>query len=316
MDLASEAVESLSMEESEEVPLGDEDNNAEVDKISKMRNDLEKLQKHEKDLTEEVMANTAATRCIEQEFELLKAAAEMGLDDLHPVEFYIDQLNEQIEASKKNVLELDSQWNNYRQPLEEKKKSIEDSLYSEIPEAQGKLHKLRELDLERESVLSEIRRREKEHSKLCRDLEKQGRQPSRQSYIERVKEITKNSRKQDGDIERILKETRELQLESNSIQERLHRTYAVLDEVVFREAKKDPVGRQAYRLLTSIHECFEQISEKILTSDRVGREVAEHEKKLEALTSSRGLNIEKLQADLDAIRQENQLLAQQHLQDN
>ena len=57
---------------------------------------------------------------------------------------------------------------------------------------------------------------------------------SRGSHIQRIKEITKNSRKQDADIERILKETRELQLESNSIQERLHRTYAVVDEMVFR----------------------------------------------------------------------------------
>lgn len=57
---------------------------------------------------------------------------------------------------------------------------------------------------------------------------------SRRSYIERIKEITKNSRKVDADIERILKETRELQLESNSIQERLHRTYAVVDDMIFR----------------------------------------------------------------------------------
>lgn len=57
---------------------------------------------------------------------------------------------------------------------------------------------------------------------------------SRRSYIERIKEITKNSRKVDTDIERILKETRELQLESNSIQERLHRTYAVVDDMIFR----------------------------------------------------------------------------------
>lgn len=76
--------------------------------------------------------------------------------------------------------------------------------------------------------------REDELSKLSTDLEKQPKVASRKSYIERIKEITKNSRKQDADIERILKDTRELQLESNSIQERLHRTYAVVDEMVFR----------------------------------------------------------------------------------
>lgn len=68
-------------------------------------------------------------------------------------------------------------------------------------------------------------------------MEKQQKVASRKSYIHRIKEITKNSGKQDADIERILKETREVQLESNSIQESLHRTYAIADEIVFRYGK-------------------------------------------------------------------------------
>lgn len=70
--------------------------------------------------------------------------------------------------------------------------------------------------------------------KLAADLKKQPEVASRRSYIERIKEITKNSGKLDSDIERILRDTRTLQLESNSIQESLHRTYAVIDEIVFR----------------------------------------------------------------------------------
>lgn len=76
--------------------------------------------------------------------------------------------------------------------------------------------------------------REEENLKLSADLEKQQKAASRKSYTDRIKEITKNTRKQDADIERILKDTREIQLESNSIRERLHRTYAVADEIVFR----------------------------------------------------------------------------------
>ena len=81
-----------------------------------------------------------------------------------------------------------------------------------------------------------------------------------------------------------------------------------------REAKKDTVGQQAYRLLTSIHESFEQITEKILATDRIRREMADREKKLAAM-ASRSLNVDKLQADLDAILKENEYLEQQ-LQDN
>lgn len=76
--------------------------------------------------------------------------------------------------------------------------------------------------------------REEECAKLAGDMKKQPKVAPRKSYIERITEITKNSRKLDTDIERILKETRELRLESNSIEERLHRTYAVVDETIFR----------------------------------------------------------------------------------
>jgi len=74
-----------------------------------------------------------------------------------------------------------------------------------------------------------------------------------------------------------------------------------------REAKRDLVGRKAYRLLTSLHDCFGQISEKILTTDRISREMTELEKKLAAM-ASRSLNVDKLQADLDAIVKENECL--------
>lgn len=54
---------------------------------------------------------------------------------------------------------------------------------------------------------------------------------------------------------------------------------------MYREGKKDTVGRQAYKLLTSIHESFEQITEKILATDRIRREMADREKKLAAMAS-------------------------------
>ncbi|EOY11956.1 Uncharacterized protein TCM_030590 [Theobroma cacao] len=62
---------------------------------------------------------------------------------------------------------------------------------------------------------------------------------SRRSYTEWIKKSTKNSGELDADIERILRGTRELQLESNSIQERLQLMF------ICGEVKKDPVRRRA-----------------------------------------------------------------------
>ncbi|XP_020583942.1 coiled-coil domain-containing protein 22 [Phalaenopsis equestris] len=193
--------------------------------------------------------------------------------------------------------------------LEEERMKLEQTFNSEQPEEKEKLIQLKEIEQEIEATLAEISKREAEHLDLLIELEQQPKLPFRKSYVDRITEITKNSRKLDADVIQILKETRELQLESNSIQERLNRTYAVVEEIVFREAKKDAVGRQAYRLLTSIHDNFLQIADTILATDRAQREAACLEQKIAAF-SSRYLDIAKLQADLDSIRKENKLLEQ------
>ncbi|KAL2945036.1 Coiled-coil domain-containing protein 22 [Bienertia sinuspersici] len=258
---------------------------------------------------EEATVKDLESRPLVEKHELLKEARRLALDNEHSVGSYTEQLHEQISTRKKNLQELENQRDIDKKSLEEKRWKLLESLCENKPESQVKLQKLKEINKEMNSVLSEIKRREEECAKLAGDLEKQPKVASRRSYIERITEITKNSRKLDTDIERILKDTRELKIESNSIEERLHRTYAVVDEKIFREAKKDPVGRQAYRILTNIHESFEKIREQILEADKAQREVAELEAKLSAI-AFQSLDKDKLQADLDAMKRENK-----HLED-
>lgn len=47
---------------------------------------------------------------LDEELELLKAAMEMVFDEQHPVEFYIEQLNDQVEAKRHKLKELESKW--------------------------------------------------------------------------------------------------------------------------------------------------------------------------------------------------------------
>lgn len=249
-------------------------------------------------LTEEVVSSSIHSA--EEDFvarDLLKEEVEMACDEQKHNDSHITQLNEQIDAKRHKLAKLESKWKAIIKPLEEKKRNLEEALCATLPMSE-----------ELESILLETKQREEEVSKLSTEVEKVAKLATRKSYIERMKEITKNSRKQDIDIEGILKETRELQLESNMIQERLHRTYAVLDETLLREAKKEHVvGEEAHILVTGIHESFEEISEKILATDRARRETTHLETKLSSI-ATRTLNVDKLQADLDAIRKENQYL--------
>ncbi|CAL9118861.1 unnamed protein product [Musa acuminata var. zebrina] len=276
----------------------------------KLRNETECLKDQEKSLKEKTQSKVFEIQGLEAEYELLKAAVKMAFDDQHSIELCLKELNEQAEARRGNLVKLEMQWNALKGTAEVRPLLLEQSIHAQKPELQERLLKLKEIKQVTEATMSEIHRREVEHAELIVELDKLPKVPSRKYYIDRVTEITKNSWKQDTDLHRILKEIREVQLESNSIQERLHRTYAVVEETVFRDAKNDPVGRQAYRLLTSIHDIFEQIVEKIRSTDKARKEGAEQEKKLAAI-SSRNFDIRKLQADLDSIRKENELLEQQ-----
>lgn len=67
------------------------------------------LRSQEKLLIEEVTFKISESQNLEEEYNLLKSAIEMIFDDQHPVDFYIEQLNEQIESGKYNLQELESQ---------------------------------------------------------------------------------------------------------------------------------------------------------------------------------------------------------------
>ncbi|XP_010462447.1 PREDICTED: coiled-coil domain-containing protein 22-like isoform X2 [Camelina sativa] len=265
------------------------------------------LQNQHNLLLEELESGSSELFSLDSELELLKMAAERLLADKKPGGSYLEQLNQQLVIKRCNITDIKKQWDDVRLTLETKKLRLLDQLHIEEPEAKEKFHKLRKTELDLQSLSSEIQKREDERCNLYNELERQPKAAPRKSYIHGIKEITKNSRKLDTDIQRISGETRELQLESNSIRERLHRSYAVVDEMVTREVRRDPAVRQVYKLLTSIHSIFEQISEKILMTDRFRRETADYEKKLGSITA-RGMSLEKLQADLDAIRKENDSL--------
>ena len=71
---------------------------------------INKLQSQEKVLLEELNAKSLELARLEEEHELLKAAVEMAFDNQHPIDFYIVQLNEQIDAKRHNLVQLESQW--------------------------------------------------------------------------------------------------------------------------------------------------------------------------------------------------------------
>lgn len=75
-----------------------------------LRNKSESLKNQEKMMMEAKQVKALEVQSLESEHELLKAAMEMALDEQHSVGFYIEKLNEQVEAKRQSLMDLESQW--------------------------------------------------------------------------------------------------------------------------------------------------------------------------------------------------------------
>lgn len=237
-------------------------------------------------------------RQLEGEMAVLREAVQLGLDPSNPNA--ISELQEELSQGEEHMASLQAEWEAVRQPLEEKKASLERERLSSEGELASKATKLKELRHQLLNSTEKLRVREQQAWTLETDLKEISSRPKRASYVHRITELVKNSQKQETDIAKIITDTRVLQRDSNATNDRLRRTYALVDELVFRDAKKDPVCRQSYRQLTTIHETFADIVDKVLEMDKTGREIAELQAQLEELQKS-SLDVQSVQKDLDAV---------------
>ncbi|KAL3682527.1 hypothetical protein R1sor_000549 [Riccia sorocarpa] len=276
----------------------------EAGKVKKEVDELEatalKLEKKVKDTTEKADA-------LEERRLLMTTAVRLALDESRPPEEVVQELELVVKEGDERLLALQSEWDAVRTRLEEKTAEAEKSFEARNSEVHNKLRQIREMRQEVKDMSAKLWAREAEEAQLSADVEKLAKGATRATYVRRITELVRNSKKQDADIARIILDTRELQRESNMSQDKLRRLHALVDEIVFRDAKKDPICRQAYKLLSGIHTNFESVVEKVLEMDKLGREITELQVKLEEL-EKRPLDAASVEADLEAIVAENRAL--------
>lgn len=101
-----------------------------------------------------------------------------------------------------------------------------------------------------------------------------------------------------------------MQREINSAQEALARAFVLVDEMVFREAKRDEQSKEVYRVLSSIHKGFGDLTRKVEETGKLARSARDHERKVEEF-AKQPLDLGRILADTEAVRKENAQLAAQ-----
>ncbi|KAM9576525.1 coiled-coil domain-containing protein 22 [Trichechus inunguis] len=211
-----------------------------------------------------------------------------------------------VESSAQRVIHLAGQWEKHRVPLLAEYRHLRRLQDRRELESSRRLAEIQELHQSVRAAAEEARRKEEVYKQLVSELETLPRDVSRLAYTQRILEIVGNIRKQKEEITKILSDTKELQKEINSLSGKLDRTFAVTDELVFKDAKKDDAVRKAYKYLAALHENCSQLIQTIEDTGTIMREVRDLEEQIETEMGKKTLsNLEKIREDYRALRQEN-----------
>nr|XP_057906572.1 coiled-coil domain-containing protein 22 isoform X2 [Doryrhamphus excisus] len=232
------------------------------------------------------------------------------IDLLPDAENNLLKLQGLVEASAKRVVNLAAQWEKHRAPLIDEHRRLKEICSNQDMESSRKLSEIKVLHDKIRVSTEEAKKKEEMYKQLVSELENLPKDVSRAAYTQRILEIVSNIKKQKEEITKILSDTKELQKEINSLTGKLDRTFAVTDELVFKDAKRDESVRKSYKYLAALHENCSQLIQTIEDTGTILREIRDLEEQIETENSNKTVaNLERILEDYKAIRQENSALA-------
>lgn len=271
-----------------------------------LEEDLKHLNVTNAQVLDELKQRELGNSLKEEEMQLKKKT----IDLLPDAENSLLQLQAVVESSSRRVVSLASQWEKHRAPLIQEHRRLRELCSSQDLESSRKLTEIKSLHQKIRVSTEEAKKKEDTYKQLVAELESLPQDAGRSAYTQRILEIVGNIRKQKEEITKTLWDTKQLQKEINSLTGKLDRSFAVTDELVFKDAKKDESVRKSYKYLAALHENCNQLIQTIEDTGTILREIRDLEEQIETENGNKTLdNLERILEDYKAIRQENAALA-------
>ncbi|GAV03788.1 hypothetical protein RvY_14168 [Ramazzottius varieornatus] len=201
---------------------------------------------------------------------------------------------------------LHEQWDSKKASLLHGFKSLQDQSVLQQNRTEKLQEEIRETKQRISSFHGELNEREEYLDVLKRELDNLGSLPTRASYTKRILEIVASIKKQKVDIDKIIRDTRVIQKEINTLSGRLERAFTEIEELMFRDAKSDELARKAYKCVAIFHEKCAGLIRTVESTGVLVRESKDLEDEAASLMNRKVE--EKLQnvlRDLKAVKDEN-----------
>lgn len=256
-----------------------------------------------KEAMEATEEKRALTADLESNYLLHKQALGIVISSERPVEESEAELHKVLAAAKERMEQLQKEWEAAKAPLVQAIDAHAKAADEKRANAKIQLEEIEKWRSEGKETSTLLRAKEHEQRQLLEEYESAPKNVHRPSFVRRVNEIIKNIKKQEGEINKIVGDTRTVQREIQSAQELLERTYTVVEETLFREARSDDLCRQAYKHLHGMHSGFADLLAKVEATGAARRAQNDLQRKLTAL-SKQPNNSERVARDLSLIQEQ------------
>lgn len=280
-----------------------------------LNTEIEKLKKvieenvTEKNSLEEKFDETKMTKN-QIETELIQLKDERKIKErisilLENPETNIKKMETVLTATVDRMKNLSEQWEEHRIPLVEALQKSKEKYATKNSKALQILEQIKSTQEKCEEISEDLKVKSIQHTKLVKEFEKINKNISRNSYTSRILEIIGNIRKQKNDIDKILKDTRELQKEINNISGQLDRQFTVTEDLIYRTAKRDEYSKKSYKLLATLHSDCNELIILVQDTGAIQREIRELEEQIDTeKTKNVASNLERITADLKQMEKE------------
>jgi len=214
--------------------------------------------------------------------------------------------------SAQKLIDLANQWETKRVPLIDEYRKARDALMNKKDDGKTKLQKIKEMMQQRKIFAKEVEAKNERYTQLLNYYKSLPKDVNRSFYTRRILDILKNVKKLKAEMDKILIDTRNLMKEIGLVTDTLKRSFTVTDELMFADAKKDEIIKQAYKDLVAMDKSFSNLVTTVEETGAVHNAILELKVKIEqneGITSK--LNTARLAEDLNNVKQENSKLQKQ-----
>lgn len=217
----------------------------------------------------------------------------------------IKKMETVLSATVDRMNNLTEKWEEHRIPLVEALEKSKQKYASKNSKAIQIVEQIKSTQEKCDEISEDLKIKTILHTKLIKEFEKGNKNISRNSYTSRILEIIGNIRKQRNDIDKILKDTRELQKEINNISGQLERQFTVTEDLIYRTAKKDEYSKKSYKLLATLHSDCNELITLVQDTGAIQREIRELEEQIDTEKMKNvASNLERITADLKQMEKE------------